>query len=254
MSEQKNTISKKNIIIRWIIIITALLTAAALLTVSIVLLNKKQFPYSSDPIAKITLNNGMELYFELYADSAPLAVGNFVYRANNGYYNQTIIHNYKKTPDGGFYIESGKNYNASMTLKDKYSDREDMKFSVKKDSNSLGNTYLTKKYYLSTSLSNSNSRASSEFRICLKESSMTSDSSSIFGVVFGNAYDQRTKDNLDQLYNQILEDQTSDFNNGNNTPSKYISITGIKILTEKDYWKNFDYKKEWTKDQDYFLV
>jgi len=52
------------------------------------------------------------------------------------------------------------------------------------------------------------------------------------------------------LFNQITEQALKI---GDNIPSQHIKITGVKILTVKDYWKNFDYKKEWTKDQDYFL-
>lgn len=254
MSKQTTTNirSKKAFIIRLSIIIIALLTAAALITVSVVLLNKKEFPYSKDPIARIKLDNGMELLFELYDDKAPLAVGNFVYRANNGYYQQTIIHNYKKTPDEGLFIESGKYFNdTKYELKEKFILEEDMKYNIKKDSNS-SDSLLTQKYYLSTYITSSNGRASSEFRICLKESNMTNSSNSIYGVVFGYPYDRQTEDNLDQLSEQISSNQS--LNNGNNTPSDYIKIIGIEILTDKDYWKNFNYKKEWTQNQDYFLV
>lgn len=251
MRNQVKSKRQKSKIIKWVLIVTALLTAAALITVSIVLLNKREYPYLKDPIAKITLDNEMELLFELYDDKAPLSVGNFVYRANNGYYNETIIHNFKKTSDEtGLFIESGKFYNASMTLENKHSEKEDMKYTIRKDSASLDT--VTRKYSLSTCTTSSNGRAGSEFRICLRESNMTNSSISIYGVIFGYPYDKQTEDNLDQLSEQISSNQS--LNNGNNTPSQYIKIIGVKIYSNKDYWKNFDYKKEWEQDQDYFLV
>ncbi len=245
MSKQKveKINNKKSVFLKWIIILITLIIAASLIIVSIVLLNKNEYPYSKDPIAKISLDNGMELYFELYDDKVPLAVGNFVYRANNGYYKETIIHNYKKTNiNDGLYLESGKNYNKDMPLSEKHRLKEDMKYTVKKDINA-DDKLLTQKYYIASVATSSTQYAGSEFRICLKESSSTNETVKIFGVAFGYPYDQKTIDNLDMLFNQITEQALKI---GDNIPSQHIKITGVKILTVKDYWKNFDYTKEWS--------
>jgi len=58
---------------------------------------------ASDPVAVITMKDGGVITLELRPDQAPNTVANFIYLANNGFYDGLIFHRIMK----GFMIQSG---------------------------------------------------------------------------------------------------------------------------------------------------
>ena len=75
----------------WII---PLIVCAVALIVTAVVLPFTCSAYSDvkNPVARIELSNGMELEFEIYEDTCPIAATNFIFLAKNKFFDGTIIY------------------------------------------------------------------------------------------------------------------------------------------------------------------
>lgn len=111
---QEDVVAVKKQPNRLIIIITAIVLALAIIATAIVLIVINSNPkYTNDdinPTAEIKLTNGMTLTYQIREDLAPHASENFIYLAEIGYFNGTVI--YDLDNNAGFlrmggYLEDG---------------------------------------------------------------------------------------------------------------------------------------------------
>ncbi len=74
-------------------IIPLLICALALIVTAIVLpFTCSTYSGVKNPVAKIELSNGMNLEFEIYEDTCPIAATNFIFLARNRFFDGTIIY------------------------------------------------------------------------------------------------------------------------------------------------------------------
>ena len=74
-------------------IIPLLICAVALIATAIILpFTCSAYSDVKNPVAKIELSNGMNLEFEIYEDTCPIAATNFIFLARNRFFDGTIIY------------------------------------------------------------------------------------------------------------------------------------------------------------------
>ena len=89
--QAEETVVKKPKFNWWII--PLLICAAALIVTAIVLpFTCSSYGSVKNPVARIELSNGMDLEFEIYEDTCPIAATNFIFLAKSGFFDGTIIY------------------------------------------------------------------------------------------------------------------------------------------------------------------
>lgn len=94
LEEQKTAkrAKRKSIMSIAIIAVSVFLSIALIVSaVTIYFVRRDNFIPDGNPIAKIYLDNGMELEYELHMDWAPIAVTNFIFLSKIGFYDNTVI-------------------------------------------------------------------------------------------------------------------------------------------------------------------
>lgn len=86
---------KKNSNAKWILLTSIICLAAILIAVLVPVCLFAVNPYRSlkmdNPVAKMTLSNGMTIEYEIYEDTCPVAATNFIFLAKKGFFDGTII-------------------------------------------------------------------------------------------------------------------------------------------------------------------
>lgn len=85
---------KRSLIKRISIVSGAVLVAAALIVTAILLpiyVERNKYSHINNPVAVVTLDNGMTLRYEVYESTCPIGATNFLYLAKIGYFNGAII-------------------------------------------------------------------------------------------------------------------------------------------------------------------
>jgi cyclophilin family peptidyl-prolyl cis-trans isomerase len=191
---------------------------------------------TDDPIAEITLErDGAEdlvLRFQLFEEKAPIAVGSFVNLAQNKFYEGTLIH--RISP---YFTQMGKysEYTNSTVNKLMTAEKTDKKVNYTYKADPESGYKHDSRYVLSAVRDYSYSSPAAAFRICTENPVNNLTSEDAYGIPFGVAYDQETRDNL-----AILADE--DYNELSFVPSRALRIKSVKILAN-DWlkWRNYNF-------------
>lgn len=117
---------------RLIIIVVAIVLGVAIIATGIILPFVFNDEYTTDkdvnPVAQISLSNGMTLEYEILESQAPAASTNFIYLASIGYFDGTIIHDNSNgwVRFGGYQTDSvhrgdsNKEFLSTVTDRDAY--------------------------------------------------------------------------------------------------------------------------------------
>jgi peptidyl-prolyl cis-trans isomerase B (cyclophilin B) len=126
------------------------------------------------PVFTIVMNDGGLIYGELYPETAPISVGNFVSLAGSGFYNGTIFH--RVIPD--FMIQGG-DPDGTGTGGPGYSIQGEF------STNGVENPVTHARGILSMARSADNDSAGSQFFICVADASFLDGQYAAFGGVLG---------------------------------------------------------------------
>ncbi len=86
--EKRKSVRSVAIIAVSVILSIALLVSA----VTVYLVSSDNWVPEGNPIAKVHLSNGMDLEYELFMDTAPIATTNFIFLSKIGFFDNTVIH------------------------------------------------------------------------------------------------------------------------------------------------------------------
>ncbi len=118
---------------RLITIVVAIVLGVAIVVTGIVLPFVLNDEYTTDkdvnPVAQISLSNGMTLEYEILESQAPAASTNFIYLASIGYFDGTIIHDNSNgwIRFGGYQTDSVHRGDANLDFLDTVTDRDTYK-------------------------------------------------------------------------------------------------------------------------------
>jgi len=264
--------SKKQIII----LLSSLALAAVILAggISILIVSLTGPKYPGNTVAEITfaIDDGtgggeeMKIRFVLTEQAgggliAPIAAKNFIYLAQNKYYDDSQTHYLSEhVMKTGKYLYYDKVSVENLLSRQKPDEK--FKYTIKTDTNPKYSFKGPKTEYekfqeytistvqntvTSTSvIESSGTRAGSVFRIGKDGKGVDND----FGVVFGLAWDDESRANIDKL----CEKETTG-TPAANTPRNTIWIKNIKIYpASRGEWRNYDFLKDpsLVKGTDYF--
>ena len=192
----------------------------------------------TNPIAVIKLSNGMTLEYELYYDVAPRAVSNFIYLAQSGIYNGSMIH---KIKDG--YAEAGryKAYASPNNKTDVYENREPKyNYAIRTESGTY-NGKISSFGYISTVSSTNGGHTKSDFRLTVGEDAVNYQ---IHGVVFGFARGDKTLKNLKEI--AAIETNNTDYTPHDRTVISKITIryNYNKKNPNSVNWKKYNFTED----------
>ncbi len=126
------------------------------------------------PVFTIVMNDGTLLYGELYPETAPISVGNFISLANSNFYNGTIFH--RVIP--GFMIQGG-DPDGSGTGGPGYAIKGEF------SANGVDNAVKHTRGVLSMARSAQNDSAGSQFFVCVADAANLDTQYAAFGMVEG---------------------------------------------------------------------
>ena len=176
--------------------------------------------FDENPIVCITLSNNKTITLELYPESAPITVSNFLKLVDSNFYEGTIFH---RVIDG-FMIQTG-----GYTLKGNTIYQLDDTPSIKGEflENGITNNISHKKGVISMARTNNLDSASGQFFICSEDSLFLDGKYAAFGCVV----DQESLDavvEISKLETVIVNYLFQDF------PVEPISIVSIERVIKND--------------------
>ena len=238
------------------LIITSIALGIVLLTLGIVLPIVLNDEFTDDaneqPYAIMKLSNGMEIRYEIWEKDCPIAATNFIYLANIGYFDGTVI--YDASNDfvrfGGWQADGlhrgdsntsftdkitlpvsndNKNYNSN---KFGYRLKEDTAKSGQKDDIGI--------------LSFAYERSATEFQISAKSNpSHAFDGGQWEIAPFGMVADERSLNNIIAISNLASHDSYAPTGHSFSAPAvnnNLIKITSVRVHKKyKAKWENFDF-------------
>jgi len=263
-----------------IIVIAVLLVTTALFFLIPYLITPK-FD-SENPIARMELSNGMTIDYEIFADEVPRASGVFIYLAQQGFFDDTIIvdlqYNYVRFGGYTSYKNTSHKENDQKTI-DKLNKQLDfdknipqqwkdkpLSYRIMADNNEIVNKY-DQEYYLSYIRSTATEfqvSGASNYPPVLYPSSYNAPTIDLSqspnsSIAFAKAYDTKSQNNIKALSNMTKVDtkDNRDYHLYYQPPVKTIKIKIVKIYNLKGEFKqkynNFNLYKEFFNNSAYWL-
>lgn len=84
-------IDRKAVIIIAAVVLAAVLLITAAIVIPVLFTTVYRYRNVNNPVARMELSNGMVLEYEIFEDTCPAAATNFIFLANIGYFDNTII-------------------------------------------------------------------------------------------------------------------------------------------------------------------
>ena len=259
----------------------AILAATVFLLLFIQWLMAPKFE-TNNPIARMILSNGMTIDYEIYADESPRAAGVFVYLAQQGFFDGTIIFDlqYGYVRFGGYngfkntsHKENDKNtidtlknqINFNKNIPQQWKDKP-LSYRVLADNGTIANKY-DQQFYLSYIRS-----TATEFQISGHGgyppvvfpqlfNSPTEDLSASpnSSIAFAKVYDRQSQDNIKRLSDLKVVDTKNkvQYHLYWQPPVQTIVIKKVSVLNLKGELKsrysNFNLYQQFFKDSTYWL-
>ncbi len=252
---------KKSKLVTILVSVIAGILGVAIIVIGIALPFLKSDEFTDEegvnPIAAIELSNGMTLTYELYESTCPTTVTNFIYLAEIGYFDGTVVFDGQNgwVRFGGWQTNGIHRGDANDTFHAGIKDRV--------YTNSSGNkvSYINNKFgyrikkedaeakHLSTvgALTFCYERSATEFQILANEvNSPTIDGGGEWlSTVFAMPYDNDTTANVKKLAALSLDDGTKfahDYFRAPLAGNSLITIKSVKVTKKYEgKWKSFDF-------------
>ncbi len=168
------------------------------------------------PVFTIVMNDGTLLYGELYPETAPISVGNFISLANSKFYNGTIFH--RVIP--GFMIQGG-DPDGTGTGGPGYGIKGEF------SANGVDNAVKHTRGVLSMARSAQNDSAGSQFFVCVADAANLDTQYAAFGMVEGGM----------ETADAIVSTSTD----SNNKPNRVIQQ--MKLVYVETYGVDYPFEK-----------
>ncbi|MBQ7224082.1 MAG: peptidylprolyl isomerase [Clostridia bacterium] len=264
--EEKNTVWNKiaKFIKKWWIVCTAVVLAVVVAVVGIVIIVASNDEYTTEdvnPYAVMKLSNGMTINYEIFEDECPVAATNFIYLANIGYFDGTVLFDSQGgwvrfggwQADGVHRGDANKSFTDKITLSaptgktSAYYANNKFGYRLKQDT---AKDYLRKnKDGIATigALCFAYERSATEFQIVASENPMaTIENGGEWKVApFALASDDQSLNNIKALANLTRDDGTRFNHNYYRAPldgNGLITIKSIRVRQKNETkWKSFDF-------------
>ena len=261
MEKEKKKSTKK-----WLIMLLATLLGVIVLTAGIVLPILLDDEFTDDenvnPYAEIELSNGMTLTFDIWEKECPIASTNFIYLAEEGYFDGTVIFDNSGNwvRFGGWMADGTHRGDDDQEFLAKYTDRESQDFNYNK--NKFG--YRLRKdstpktgYDTKGVLSFCYDRSATEFQIATSNTvSLTVDGDN-GGEWKVSPFAMATGDTLEKLEKLALldADDGTQFNHAYfRAPlekNKLITVKSVKVRRKYEpKWADFDFMEYYKTGED----
>ena len=250
--EEVNEVKTKKSLKVWILSIIAAFIGIAIIASGIIIpiaLNDEFVKEYENPHAVIELSNGMKLEYEIYEQDCPNGATNFIYLAEIGYFDGTVLFDKQNgfVRFGGWQENDIHRGDANVKFLEKTERAEkykNNKFGYRLQKDSAKNNLLD----MVGALSFSYGKSATEFQITASsEYSMTIENGGTWEASpFAMATTDKTIENITKIYNLTADDGTNFYHPYFVAPldkDGLIKIKSVKITRKlKSKWKNFDFE------------
>jgi cyclophilin family peptidyl-prolyl cis-trans isomerase len=258
--EEKNTVwtKIKKFFAKWWIVCTAVVLAVVVAVGGIIIIISSNDEYTTEdvnPYAVMKLSNGMTINYEIFEDECPVAATNFIYLANIGYFEGTVLFDSQNgwVRFGGWQADGVHRGDANTAFTNKiklsaptgkkadYFDKNKFGYRLKQDTTM---NYMNKTI---GALCFAYERSATEFQIVASENPMaTIENGGEWKVApFAIASDEQSLNNIKALANLTRDDGTRFKHNYFRAPlnnNGLITIKSIRVHKKNETkWKNFDF-------------
>lgn len=246
---------KKNLKTLLIAIVASILGIAIIVTgivLPIVLNDEYITEENVNPYAEMKLSNGMTIRYEIWENDCPIASTNFIYLANIGYFNGTVIfdNQYGWVRFGGWKADSTHRGDSDTDFLDKIDrtygekDYSKNKFGYRLKADSSNNA----KYSSIGTLTFCYERSATEFQVVASDNTANTinDGGEWKSAAFGMAADEESIENIKKLA-ALSRDENGekfkhDYYRAPLDKDGLIKIESVKVRKKlESKWKNFDF-------------
>ena len=249
---------RKNKLKTLLITIIASVLGIAIIVTGIVLPFALSDEYTTEenvnPYAEMKLSNGMTIRYEIWENDCPIAATNFIYLANIGYFNGTVIYDNQNgwVRFGGWKADSTHRGDSDTEFLDKidrtYNDKDYSKnkfgYRLKADSNDKA------KYSAIGTLTFCYERSATEFQVIASANTANTipgdDKTEWKSTAFGMVDDDESLENIKKI-EALSRDENGekfkhDYYRAPLDKDGLIKIESVKVRKKlESKWKNFDF-------------